>query len=60
MFCLHECMCITCKPAAREARREYGSLGTRVNDSCELLCGFWELNPGSLQFQPVAIFKKVL
>jgi E3 ubiquitin-protein ligase NEDD4 len=32
-----------------------GSPGTVVTDSCELLCGCWELNPGSPEEQPVLL-----
>jgi len=28
------------------------SSGTRVTDSCELPCRFWELNPDSLEEKP--------
>jgi hypothetical protein len=32
-----------------------GSLGTGVPDSCELPCGFWELNLDPLEEQPVLL-----
>ena len=32
-----------------------GSTGTGVTDSCELLCGCWELNPAPLKEQPVLL-----
>jgi hypothetical protein len=31
------------------------SLGTEVIDTCELPCGFSELNPGPLEEQPVLL-----
>lgn len=43
-------VCMTAHP--RELRRDYQiSPGTQVIDSCEVTCGFWELNPGPLQEQ---------
>jgi hypothetical protein len=36
-----------------EIRRGYWIPGAGVTDSCELLCGCWELNLGPLQKQPV-------
>jgi hypothetical protein len=38
MFCLHVCLC-ECT----------GSSGMGVIGSCELSCGFWELNLGPLE-----------
>jgi hypothetical protein len=32
-----------------------GTPGPGVTDSCELLCGLWELNPGPLEEQPVVL-----
>jgi hypothetical protein len=32
-----------------------GSPETRIIDSCELPCGYWELNPGLLEEQPVLL-----
>jgi hypothetical protein len=32
-----------------ESRSVLDSPRTGVKDSCELLCGFWELNPGPLE-----------
>lgn len=29
--------------------------GTGVTDVCELMCGFWELNLGPLEEQPVVL-----
>ena len=31
------------------------SPATGVTDSCELPCGYWELNPGPLEEQPVLL-----
>lgn len=31
------------------------SPGREVTDSCELTCGYWELNPGPLKEQPVLL-----
>jgi hypothetical protein len=31
------------------------SAGTGITDSCDLLCGCWELNPGPLEEQPVLL-----
>ena len=42
MFCLDACLC-----------EGVGSPGTGVIDSCELPCECWELNPGTLEKQPV-------
>ena len=44
IFCLNVCLC--------EGIR---SLGTGVTDSCELLCGCWELNLSPLEEQPVLL-----
>lgn len=41
------CMCAPCVCSAEE---DIASPG--VSDSCELLCGCWELNPGPLVEQP--------
>ena len=38
VFCLHVYLC-----------EGIGAPGIRVTDSCELLCGCWELNPGLLE-----------
>lgn len=35
--------------------RVSGPLGTGVTDSCELPCGYWELNPSPLEEQPVPL-----
>jgi hypothetical protein len=42
-------MCIGVLPACIE------SPGTRVVDSCEMPCGCWELNLGSLKEQPMLL-----
>jgi len=44
VFYLHICLC-----------EGVGSLGTGVMDSCELLCGCWELNLESLKEQFVLL-----
>jgi hypothetical protein len=38
-----------------EAQRGIESLDTGVSDSCELPCGFWELNPGPQEKQTVLL-----
>lgn len=43
MFCLCICMCITCVSGAL---RGHGYPGTRVTDVCNLIYGYWVLNPG--------------
>jgi hypothetical protein len=47
MFCWHVCLC--------EGVR---SPETGVIDSCELPCGYWELNPGPLEEQVVLLTDK--
>jgi hypothetical protein len=42
VFCLHVCLC-----------EDVRSIGTRVTNNCELLCGCWELNQDPLEEQPV-------
>ena len=44
-------MCISVLPACVSVRFP----GTRITDSCELLCGCWELNLGPLEEQPVLL-----
>lgn len=41
-LCMHVHLCMCLVPA--EANGEVKSLGTRVTESCELLCGYWERN----------------
>lgn len=41
-------MCTTC---VSDALRGHGDPGTRVTDVCNLICGYWVLNPGLLQEQ---------
>ena len=36
----------------------YKDVGTGVTDSCELLCGCWELNPGPPEEQSVLLTTK--
>lgn len=38
-----------------EAREGFGSLPIGVTDSCELPCGFWELNPEPIDEQTVLL-----
>lgn len=38
-----------------ESRSVLDSPRTGVKDSCELLCGFWELNPGPLEGKSVLL-----
>ncbi|KAL6074356.1 hypothetical protein STEG23_012106, partial [Scotinomys teguina] len=38
-----------------QLRSSKRSPGTGVTDSCELPCGFWDLNPGPLEEQPVLL-----
>ena len=44
MLCLHVCLC--------EGGRSHG---TELTDSCELPCGCWELNPGSVEEHSVLL-----
>jgi hypothetical protein len=44
-----------CMSGATKTRKDIGSLGTGVIDGCELPCGFWELDPGPLEEQPVLL-----
>lgn len=49
MFCLH-CVSGYHMPGfPRKPDKDFGSPGSRVTNSCEPLCGFWELNPGALE-----------
>lgn len=48
MFCLHVCVCSTCVLGACEGKRRSQIPETRVTNSCELLYGYWNLNPGPL------------
>ena len=41
MFSLRVCLCESARSPA-----------SGVTDSCELLCGHWELNPGPLEEHP--------
>jgi hypothetical protein len=45
VFCLHVCLC---------------GCGLDLElDSCELLCGCWELNPGPVEKQPVLVIEEL-
>ena len=46
IFCIHACLW----EIARSSETGIG-----VTDSCELPCGFWELNPSPLEEQPVLL-----
>lgn len=50
-------MAYVCMPAcvmeSKEAREEVRSSGTGGANACELPCGFWDMNSGPLQDQPV-------
>lgn len=46
-------MCVCAQPSCLESGEGVGSPGTGVTDSCELACGYWELNPGALEEQSV-------
>ena len=48
LFCVHWYFASTCV-CVRVS-------GTGVTDSCELPCGYWELNPSPLEEQPVFLF----
>lgn len=43
--CRHECRCL------QRQKKDVRGPGTGVTGGCELLCWYWELNPGSLQEQ---------
>ena len=47
VFCLDVCLC-----------EGVESLGTGVTKSCELLCGYWKLNSGPLEEQPMLLTAK--
>ena len=49
------CVYIVCELAAHEDREGIIFPGTRVTDSCEPLCGYWDLNPGPLQEQQLLL-----
>ena len=46
--CLYICLC-----------EGVGSPGTGATDNCELPCGYWELNLGPLEEQPVLLTAKL-
>lgn len=49
-------VCVLCACLVpKEARGRIGSPGTEITEGCELLCGCWELNPDSLEEQPVTL-----
>lgn len=54
LFCKHKCFSCLCIyipcvcPTQMESEEAIISLGTGVRDGCEQLCGYWELDPGSL------------
>jgi hypothetical protein len=48
-------MCSICMPCAHSGQRGIVSPEAGVIDSCELLHGFWELNPSPLQDQHVLL-----
>jgi hypothetical protein len=50
LFCLHVSALSRC---LHQPGKGTGTPSTGVPDSCELPCGCWELNPGSLEQRPV-------
>lgn len=53
-------MCIIWIPDAHSARRgQWIPWNSGATDHCELHCGCWDLNPGSLQEQPVLFILRV-
>jgi hypothetical protein len=48
-------MCIGILPIYVCLFEGMGSTRTGVSGSCELLCGYWELNPGSVEEHPVLL-----
>ena len=58
VFILDLCACIFCRVCAlcpQKSEDGMGSPGPGVRDSCRLLCGCWELNPGPMEEQPVLL-----
>lgn len=45
---LHVCICTMYKPGMHREAEGFTFPRTRITDSCKLLCGSWELNPGPL------------
>lgn len=54
VFYLHGCLCTTYVP--QSFKEGNWCLGTRVTNHYGLLCGFWELNTGSMQEQPILLY----
>ena len=57
MSCLHVCVCVYHVNAwyGGEQKRVSGHLGTGITGGCGPPCGYWELNPGLLEAQPVLL-----
>lgn len=48
----------TCVQYLRSPEEGVGFYGAEVTDSCELSCGYWKLNLGSLGEHPVSLTAK--
>ena len=57
MFRLNVSLCTMYVPSAYRVQKgkDTESPGTQVKDSCEPLCGCWEVNPGPLEEHPVLL-----
>jgi hypothetical protein len=55
MFCLCACLCTTCVQFLRRPAEGVRYPGTGVTDGCEPPCRCWELNPESLEGQPLSL-----
>ena len=53
--CQHVCMRTMNVQYLQRPEEDVGSLGTEAIDGCELPCGYWDLNSGSLQEQQVLL-----
>lgn len=58
MFFLHVYMYTTCMQCPQKPEEGVRSPGTGVRDTCESLCRYWKMNPGSLQEHPKLLTQK--
>lgn len=56
MLALYVCLCDTCIPSTHGGQnRVWDFPETKVTDSCELSCVFWDFNQCPLKEQPVLL-----
>lgn len=57
--CMFNCVLTCVSGAHRGQKRTFDFPGTRVTDSCESICGFWDSNTSLVEDQPVLLMPEL-